>query len=57
LIILWDIVDCSRLQATGPATIEIRSVLGTTTRVPLPEFAGPGFDLETLLTSGSCPAT
>lgn len=57
LIILWDITNCSHLQASEPVNIEIRSVLGTTRRTSLVEFARPGFDLKTLVDSGTCPST
>jgi hypothetical protein len=55
LIILWEITDCSRLRASERVRIEIRSVLGTTTRETLVELAAPGFDVATLASSGTCP--
>lgn len=57
LIILWDVTNCSQLTASEQVTIEIRSVLGTTTRTSIGGFASPGFDLETLVKSATCPIT
>jgi hypothetical protein len=56
LIILWDITDCSRLREDEQVRVEIESLLGTTSRAPLAAFASPGFDRQTLLSSGTCPA-
>lgn len=43
LVILWDIVDCSRLVDFAPPVVELRTVIGTTTLHQLDDFANPGF--------------
>lgn len=56
LIILWDITDCSHLKETDRVKIEIRSILGTTTQASLPEFACPGWLINSLVSTGTCPS-
>lgn len=57
LIVLWDIDSCDELEAgqTSPATADARTVLRTSRAVDLPDFAGPGFDIDALRGSGICP--
>ena len=57
LIVLWDIDACAELLADPEATaaVEARTAVGTSRIVSLPDFAAPGFDIDTLRRSGICP--
>jgi hypothetical protein len=56
LVILWRIVDCSRLVEKVAPTVTLRTAVGTSTVEPLSVMAGPAFDYATLVTAGVCPA-
>ncbi len=55
LVTLWTITDCSLLDGRPPR-IELRSVIGTTVREDLVDFASPGFDMLTLTETEICPS-
>lgn len=55
LVVIWDVVDCSSLSPDNVPRAELRTVVGTTVRAELPDIAGPGFDVPTLVGYGLCP--
>lgn len=57
LVVLWDIDSCEALETgqAAQATVGARTVLRTSRAVDLPDFAAPGFDVDTLRRSGICP--
>ena len=55
LVILWEITDCSKLRPDDRVTLELRSAVRTRRRQPIADFAAPGFDIDTLHETGSCP--
>ena len=50
----WQVTDCDALDPRTRPVTHLRGPLGTTTTQRLPAMAGPGFDLETLRSSGTC---
>lgn len=57
LIVLWDIDRCDALHV-GPeasASVEARTILRTSRTDKLPDFAAPGFDVDTLRLTDICP--
>jgi len=56
LFILWDVTDCSLLTQTQQPPIELRSILGITTRQQLPGWAAPFFAIDAPPDTGACPA-
>lgn len=55
LVILWQITDCSGLVEGQSAQVELKSAWRTNTRQLLSDMAAPGYEVNTLTESGTCP--
>lgn len=55
LVVLWDITDCTLLEAGPAPQAEIHTWLGTTVRQSFDDFLRPGANLPTLAEVGICP--
>lgn len=55
LLILWNLVDCAQLHPNQRPVVKLRTVIGTITHQQLDEIASPGYNLDTLTTTDTCP--
>lgn len=58
LLILWDIADCTLLTEGRRPSVELGSILGSSTNEQLPDWASPWFALDADADTGNriCPA-